>query len=136
MDPGGSNQEQYIDNAIRAVRDKKQVPEIDFTIHEMEDGVQVNTQERVCKGMTSHVISRTGRATQTYWQSKMLTATCDRRPGARLQHPDRRADHLASRPIEAQPSVPQAALVQRRPSHGRASTMDHQLGRGGAPTRA
>lgn len=53
MEGGGSNQEQYIDNAIRAVREKKQVPEIDFTIHEMEDGSQVNTQERVCKGMWS-----------------------------------------------------------------------------------
>lgn len=50
MDSGAPNQEQYLDNAIRAVREKKQVPEIDFTIHEMEDGSQVNTQERVCKG--------------------------------------------------------------------------------------
>jgi serine/threonine-protein phosphatase 2B catalytic subunit len=50
MEGSGSNQEQGLDNAIRALREKKQVPEIDFTIHEMEDGVQVNTQERVCKG--------------------------------------------------------------------------------------
>jgi serine/threonine-protein phosphatase 2B catalytic subunit len=50
MEGSGNKPEQYIDNAIRAVREKKQVPEIDFTIHEMEDGVQVNTQERVCKG--------------------------------------------------------------------------------------
>lgn len=51
MEGGGNNQEQYLDNAIRALREKKQVPEIDFTIHEMEDGSQVNTQERVCKGV-------------------------------------------------------------------------------------
>lgn len=50
MEGSGANQEQYLDNAIRALREKKQVPEIDFTIHEMEDGSQVNTQERVCKG--------------------------------------------------------------------------------------
>ena len=50
MEGSGSNQEQSLDNAIRALREKKQVPEIDFTIHEMEDGSQVNTQERVCKG--------------------------------------------------------------------------------------
>lgn len=50
MEGSAPKPEQYIDNAIRAVREKKQVPEIDFTIHEMEDGVQVNTQERVCKG--------------------------------------------------------------------------------------
>ena len=47
---GSGSTEQSLDNAIRALREKKQVPEIDFTIHEMEDGSQVNTQERVCKG--------------------------------------------------------------------------------------
>lgn len=55
MEGGGHEQEQYIDNAIRAVREKKQVPEIDFTIHQMEDGTQVSTQERVCKGEWRHV---------------------------------------------------------------------------------
>lgn len=50
MEGSASNQDQSLDNAIRALREKKQVPEIDFTIHEMEDGSQVNTQERVCKG--------------------------------------------------------------------------------------
>jgi serine/threonine-protein phosphatase 2B catalytic subunit len=39
-----------VDNALRAIRDKKPLPEIDFTIHTMEDGTQVSTQERVCKG--------------------------------------------------------------------------------------
>jgi len=43
-------QRDYIDNAIRAVTNKKQVPEIDFTLHTMEDGTQVNTLDRVCKG--------------------------------------------------------------------------------------
>jgi serine/threonine-protein phosphatase 2B catalytic subunit len=42
-----------VDNAIRAIQDKKPPPEIDFSIHTMEDGTQVNTQERVCKGMAS-----------------------------------------------------------------------------------
>ncbi|KAF2816302.1 serine/threonine protein phosphatase 2B catalytic subunit [Mytilinidion resinicola] len=40
---------QYIDNAIRAVKQKKPLPEIDFTLHTMEDGSQVSTMERVCK---------------------------------------------------------------------------------------
>jgi serine/threonine-protein phosphatase 2B catalytic subunit len=40
---------QQVDNAIRAIQEKKPVPEIDFTIHTMEDGTQVNTMERVCK---------------------------------------------------------------------------------------
>jgi len=39
-----------LDNAIRAVREKRPVPEIDFTLHTMEDGSQVSTLERVCKG--------------------------------------------------------------------------------------
>jgi serine/threonine-protein phosphatase 2B catalytic subunit len=33
-----------------AVTHKKPVPEIDFTLHRMEDGTQVSTLERVCKG--------------------------------------------------------------------------------------
>ena len=49
MDDTGAEQSAYIDNAIRAVQNKKQVPEIDFTLHTMEDGTQVSTQERVCK---------------------------------------------------------------------------------------
>ncbi len=44
-------QQSYLDNAIRAVQQKKPIPEIDFTLHTMEDGTQVSTQERVCKGM-------------------------------------------------------------------------------------
>ncbi|KAL3422898.1 calcineurin-like phosphoesterase [Phlyctema vagabunda] len=39
----------YVDSALRAISDKKPVPEIDFTLHTMEDGNQVSTQERVCK---------------------------------------------------------------------------------------
>jgi len=38
-----------IDNALRALHEKKPVPEIDFTLHTMEDGSQVSTMERVCK---------------------------------------------------------------------------------------
>ena len=34
----------------RAVRQKKPVPEIDFTLHTMDDNTTVSTQERVCKG--------------------------------------------------------------------------------------
>jgi len=65
MEGGGQEQEQYIDNAIRAVREKRQVPEIDFTIHQMEDGTQVSTQERVCKGEW-----RTSRASKAATASK------------------------------------------------------------------
>lgn len=38
-----------VDNAVRAIQQKKPVPEIDFTLHTMEDGTQVSTMERVCK---------------------------------------------------------------------------------------
>jgi serine/threonine-protein phosphatase 2B catalytic subunit len=39
-----------VDNALRAINEKKPVPEIDFTLHTMEDGSTVSTMERVCKG--------------------------------------------------------------------------------------
>jgi serine/threonine-protein phosphatase 2B catalytic subunit len=51
--PKTFDQGQYIDNAIRAVKQKNPLPEIDFTLHTMEDGSQVSTMERVCKGMSS-----------------------------------------------------------------------------------
>lgn len=40
-----------VDNAIRAIQMKKPLPEVDFTLHTLESGEQVNTTERVCKGM-------------------------------------------------------------------------------------
>ncbi|KAI1197195.1 serine/threonine-protein phosphatase 2B catalytic subunit [Nemania serpens] len=48
----------YVDNAIRAIRQKKPIPEIDFTIHTMEDGTQVNTTERVCKDVQAPATSK------------------------------------------------------------------------------
>jgi hypothetical protein len=42
---------QQVDNAIRAIQQKRPVPEIDFTIHVMPDGTQLSTQDRVCKGI-------------------------------------------------------------------------------------
>lgn len=53
MDTDGGTEsynDQQVDNAIRAIREKKPLPEIDFSIHVMEDGTQVSTLERVCKG--------------------------------------------------------------------------------------
>lgn len=44
------DQDKYIDSAVRAVTNKRPVPEIDFTLHTMEDGTQVSTLDRVCKG--------------------------------------------------------------------------------------
>ena len=39
--------------AIRAMQkqDKQPINDIDFTLHVMEDGTEVSTQERVCKGV-------------------------------------------------------------------------------------
>lgn len=51
------DQSEYIDNAMRAMQNKKEIPEIDFTLHTMEDGTQVSTQERVCKGMSGRLNS-------------------------------------------------------------------------------
>ena len=44
MDGAGGN------HLERAMHEKRPIPEIDFTLHTMEDGTQVSTQERVCKG--------------------------------------------------------------------------------------
>jgi serine/threonine-protein phosphatase 2B catalytic subunit len=56
MDPANDNagsgderRNQQVNNAIRAIQEKKPAPEIDFTIHTMEDKTQVSTMERVCK---------------------------------------------------------------------------------------
>jgi serine/threonine-protein phosphatase 2B catalytic subunit len=47
-----------MDGALeRALVDKKPVPEIDFTLHTMEDGTQVSTQERICKGISPNLLS-------------------------------------------------------------------------------
>lgn len=62
MDGQGVDQNAYLDNAIRAVQNKKQVPEIDFTLHTMEDGTQVSTQERVCKGVSNAAVIRLARS--------------------------------------------------------------------------
>lgn len=40
-----------VDNAIRAIQQKQPPPEIDFSLHRIEDGTEVSTMERVCKGM-------------------------------------------------------------------------------------
>ena len=54
MDGRPDDQSQYAETAVRRIQDrvggKKVLPEIDFTLHTMEDGSNVNTQERVCKG--------------------------------------------------------------------------------------
>jgi hypothetical protein len=50
MDGGTGAPANQFERTIRAVNEKKPVPEIDFTLHTMEDGTQVSTQERVCKG--------------------------------------------------------------------------------------
>ncbi|KAL2114582.1 hypothetical protein VUR80DRAFT_4565 [Thermomyces stellatus] len=47
-----------VDNAIRAIQQKKPVPEIDFTIHTMEDGTQVSTLERVCKDVQAPAMTK------------------------------------------------------------------------------
>lgn len=62
------DQSAYIDSAVRAVQNKKQIPEIDFTLHTMEDGTQVSTQERVCKGMCTFTfgVGRDLRAVQGF----------------------------------------------------------------------
>ena len=58
MDDQEDHHTQYAENAVRRIQDrvggKKVLPEIDFTLHTMEDGSTVSTQERVCKGTANN----------------------------------------------------------------------------------
>lgn len=45
-----ADQDKYIDSAVRAVTNKRPVPEIDHSLHNLEDGSTVSTLDRVCKG--------------------------------------------------------------------------------------
>ena len=56
--PDGIGNKVQVDNALRAIHQKKPVPEIDFTLHTMEDGSQVSTMERVCKGLYPPILKR------------------------------------------------------------------------------
>ena len=50
---GGGADTNHLD---RAMKEKRPIPEIDFTMHMMEDGTQVSTEERVCKGWSTAII--------------------------------------------------------------------------------
>jgi serine/threonine-protein phosphatase 2B catalytic subunit len=50
---------------IAAVTEKKPVPEIDFTLHTLEDDTQVSTRERVCKGNPIRRVHSAARNTTT-----------------------------------------------------------------------
>lgn len=56
--PTGAAQNAQVDNALKALNNKKPIPDIDFTLHTMEDGNQVNTTERVVKGKSSSIPDR------------------------------------------------------------------------------
>ncbi|KAK9769246.1 putative Calcineurin A CNA1 [Seiridium cardinale] len=65
-----------VDNAIRAIKEKKPVPEIDFTIHSMEDGTQVNTQERVCKGRNLSLFFVLQRLPRRHFEALLCDSSC------------------------------------------------------------
>lgn len=44
----------HIERAIHQIQDKPPVPEIDFTLHQLEDGNTISTQERVVKDVGLH----------------------------------------------------------------------------------
>lgn len=62
----------------RAVMEKKPVPEIDFTLHTMEDNSTVSTQERVCKGMGTPHDRISGTLLTSNRRSSTCYATADR----------------------------------------------------------
>lgn len=46
---GGPPKAKKLENALGQIKNKQQIPEIDFTLHTTDDGTQVSTQERVIK---------------------------------------------------------------------------------------
>src|SRR5271168_4905429 len=94
-----------VDNALRAIHQKKPVPEIDFTLHTMEDGTQVSTMERVCKGSYpySHEVSSRHLIPADLIPSRR-SSTCNAAA-------ERSAILLRTRFFEAQSPIPEAALL-------------------------
>lgn len=66
LEPPGTRQ---VDNAIRAIQQKKPVPTIDFSIHAMDDGTQISTKDRVCKGQNASLLLRPVVTTPCIFQS-------------------------------------------------------------------
>lgn len=108
-------QDKYVDTAVRAVTNKRPVPEIDFTLHTMEDGTQVSTLERVCKGMYSVpgcCFIPFGSSINLFKLSTdQADPPFDRRASARLPPSDRRAILLPYGPQQTQPTISQATLL-------------------------
>ncbi|KAJ6155773.1 Serine/threonine-specific protein phosphatase/bis(5-nucleosyl)-tetraphosphatase [Penicillium chermesinum] len=52
----------------RAITEKQPVPEIDFTLHQMEDGTQVSTMERVVKEVQAPALSTP--SDESFWSSE------------------------------------------------------------------
>lgn len=78
-----------VDNAIRAIQQKQPLPEIDFSIHRMEDGTEVNTMERVCKGMRpAHRPSLNTKPPQSTRQANFLRPVTDVQAPAMLKPTD------------------------------------------------
>jgi hypothetical protein len=115
--PQDVDQAKYLDNAIRAVQQKKPLPEIDFTLHTMEDGTQVSTMERVCKGTVAtsaserHIARKRLAATHNQLRASADPTVTLRRPSSRLQPAHRRAVFFAAGSLQAQYPIPQAALL-------------------------
>lgn len=50
-----------MERALHQIIDKPQLPEIDFTVHQLDNGVVVSTQERVVKDVSSQLSLGGGR---------------------------------------------------------------------------
>jgi hypothetical protein len=90
----------------RAVREKKPVPEIDFTLHTMEDGNTVSTQERVCKGERIFC----GHVAVLLLISIRRASTCDATA-------NRSTVLVTTRAFQAKSTVLEAAFLSRRPPY-------------------
>lgn len=104
--PAGIDTRMQVDNALRAIHQKKPVPEIDFTLHTMEDGSQVSTMERVCKGMVSSKMRN--------YQKVMLNIYVCRCTSTCHDSTNRSTVLLATGSIQAKFTILEATFLQRR----------------------
>lgn len=105
-----------IQKAIDQIQDKRPIPEIDFTQHQLDNGYTISTQERVVKE-----VGNASGVSRTLW----IVLTVISLLGASSGHdnPYRRPVLFENGPFEARRRVLEEPLLPRGPSVRRACTL-------------
>ena len=112
-------------NAIRAINERANipVPEIDFTVHELENGEIVRTDQRVVKDVSGLSGARSLRCSAGFafavWR-RDNGDTLTTGPSASDVCPNRRTILVKGRSYQTRYRFPQESFLQRRKVDGRA----------------